>query len=147
MTRSSAAKRTKPAIRAKVPAKSKSALEASVRIGRGCSGLGLFAARPFAKGERVAEYVGVMLDEAGFLKSRSRYLFDIGGGGALDGSPRWNIARYINHSCAPNCDPVVKRRRVFIHALRDIAVGEELSYDYGKEYFEQHIGEACRKSR
>ena len=144
MTRTSASKRAKPAVATKTAAKTKPAPLSSVRIGRGCSGLGLFATRKIPKGERIIEYIGVMLDDAAYAKSRSRYLFDVGGPGALDGSPRWNIARYINHSCAPNCEPFNRRRRVFIHAHRNIAEGEELSYDYGKDYFKEHIGDACR---
>lgn len=57
----------------------------------------------------------------------------------IDGSPRFNKARYINHSCRSNCEAIERRGRVFIIAKRDIKPQEELSYNYGKEYFEAYI--------
>ena len=48
----------------------------------------------------------------------------------IDGRRGGNDARFINHSCDPNCEIVITRGRVYIHALRDIPEGEELSYDY-----------------
>lgn len=114
-------------------------------VRKATAGFGLFAEEPIPKKARIIEYVGDMLTEDAYQKSQSSYLFDVGpGGGALDGAPRWNLARYINHSCKPNCEPEVKNRRVFIHARRDIKPGEELTYNYGKEYFDTHIGEHCR---
>lgn len=111
---------------------------------RASAGLGLFAAEPIPKDACVIEYVGNLISEEEYRASGSSYLFDIGPRGALDGSPRWNRARYINHSCVPNCEPTVRRQRIFIHALRDIAAGEELSYDYGSDYFDALIGAGCR---
>lgn len=113
-------------------------------VKRASAGLGLFAGEPIPKGARVIEYSGRMLSEEEYQKSRSVYLFDIGPSGALDGSPRWNTARYINHSCKPNCTPDVSRKRVFIYAKRNIKEGEELGYDYGHEYFDAYIGKKCR---
>jgi uncharacterized protein len=115
-----------------------------VEVRRGCSGLGLFARQPFARGERVAEYVGRRMDQAAYLQCRSAYVFDLGDGLYIDGAPRWNLARYINHSCVPNCEAVVEGDRVFIEALRDISPGEELAYDYGREYFEDRLAGRCR---
>jgi SET domain-containing protein len=116
----------------------------AVVVRRSSAGLGLFAGEAIKKGSFVIEYTGVKLTEAEYRACNSRYLFDIGPKGALDGSPRWNTARYINHSCAPNCDPDVRRGRVYIMAIRDIEPGDELSYDYGKEYWEEMIGANCR---
>ena len=48
----------------------------------------------------------------------------------IDGGENGNDARFINHSCEPNCEVVIWRRRVFVHASQDIPAGEELSYDY-----------------
>jgi SET domain-containing protein len=62
----------------------------------------------------------------------------------IDGNIRENMARFINHSCAPNCEVDIRKRRVFVFALRDIEPGEELSYDYGEEYFEMHLAGICR---
>jgi uncharacterized protein len=115
-----------------------------VSVHRARAGLGLFADQAIPKGACIIEYTGKVLTDEEYDASRSRYLFDIGGGKVLDGSTRGNRARYINHSCVPNCEPELHKRRVYIFAVRDIAPGEELAYDYGKEYFDEYIGENCR---
>ena len=56
---------------------------------------------------------------------------------AIDGSPRRNTARYINHSYKPNAVPYGVGRKIKIYAKRTIQPGEEITYDYGKEYFDQ----------
>jgi hypothetical protein len=62
------------------------------------------------------------------------YYFGIGDGSwVIDPSIGGNEARWINHSCNPNCEIRERRRRIFIHALRNIRTGEELSYDYRLE--------------
>ena len=108
-------------------------------VKRSATGLGLFALRPFPKGARIIEYVGrtISADEA--YTSRSKYLFEISSRRTIDGKPRRNPAGYINHSCRPNCIPEIVRGRIFIEALRPIKAGEELGYDYGGEYFDEHI--------
>lgn len=58
------------------------------------------------------------------------FLFAVDDDTVIDGGRNGNDARFINHSCEPNCEVIIKRQRVFIHALRDIAEGEELFYDY-----------------
>jgi uncharacterized protein len=115
-----------------------------VSVHRARAGLGLFADEAIPKGACIIEYTGKLLTDEEYEASRSRYLFDVGGGKVLDGSTRGNRARYINHSCVPNCEPELRKRRVYIFATRDIAPGEELAYDYGKEYFDEYIGENCR---
>jgi len=62
----------------------------------------------------------------------------------IDGNIPSNTARFINHSCAPNCEIDIRRRRIYIVARRAIKPGEELSYDYGEEYFEMHLAGRCR---
>jgi SET domain-containing protein len=62
----------------------------------------------------------------------------------IDGNIPANRARFINHSCAPNCEVRIRNRRIYIYALRTIQPGEELSYDYGEEYFELHLAGRCR---
>lgn len=106
---------------------------------RASAGLGLFAARPFRKGERIIEYVGRPLSTAEQYTSRSKYLFEVNSRKTIDGSMRQNVARYINHSCRPNCEPEIERGRIFIDAIKPIRAGEELSYDYGEEYVDEHI--------
>lgn len=74
-----------------------------------------------------------------------KYLFDVGKKITIDGNIPQNKARYINHSCRPNCEADGPPGRVFIFATRSIKPGEELTYDYGKEYFDEHIKpKGCR---
>jgi SET domain-containing protein len=121
------------------------------RIGRARTGLGLFATRPIKKRRRIAEYKGRLLTTKQADKierSGNRYLYEIDKRWTLDGSPRSNVARYANHSCNPNADSLAVRRRVFIVALRNIAPGEEITYDYGRDYLKNVIGlSRCQCSR
>ena len=66
-------------------------------------------------------------------------MFEINRQWTIDGSPRWNVGRYLNHSCEPNAKPVLRKGRIVFVALRLIAPGEEITYDYGKEYFDYFI--------
>lgn len=119
-----------------------------VRVGRSSAGLGLFATRSFKKGERIIEYFGRTLSTSEEYTSRSKYLFEVNSRRTIDGATRENIARYINHSCRPNCEPEIERGRIFIDAIRNIKEGEELTYDYGEEYFNEHIRPyGCRCSK
>ena len=117
----------------------KSTYPEGIRVGRASAGLGLFAMRPFKKGERIIEYTGRTLANAEEYTSRSKYLFEMNSRKTIDGSIRSNIARYINHSCNPNCEPEIERGRVFIDAIKNIKAGQEFVYDYGEEYFNEHI--------
>ena len=112
-------------------------------VRRSRTGLGLFTESEIPKGACVIEYVGVELTPEQEEKSRSRYLFEINSRKTIDGAPRWNKARYINHSCRPNCEPNIYKGRVFIHARRKIKPGEELAYNYGKTYFDQYLKDIC----
>src|SRR6218665_2867925 len=68
------------------------------------------------------------------------YIFTLSKNYDIDGNVPWNTARLINHSCAPNCEAWIEGRKIFIHALRDINEGEELTFDYGFdiECYEDH---------
>lgn len=113
-------------------------------VKRSQTGLGLFVGeQEIPKGSCVIEYVGTPLTKEEEDKSNSKYLFEINARKTIDGAPRWNTARYINHSCRPNCEPNIHKGRVYIHALRRIKPGEELNYDYGKNYFNQYLKEIC----
>ncbi len=111
-----------------------------VRVRRSrIQGRGVFAARDILEGERIIEYIGTRIssEEADAQSpddERSRrhhtFLFAIDDERVIDASRGGNEARLINHSCDPNCEVVVARRRIFIHALRDIREGQELAYDY-----------------
>ena len=117
-------------------------------IKRSASGLGLFAARPIPKGKRIIEYTGPRISNEEVEKSDGKYFFGVNGKWSIDGRGRDNIARYINHSCRPNAEAIISRGRVWIWSRRAIKSGEEIAYDYGKEYFEgiiKQIGCRCIK--
>ena len=101
-------------------------------------GRGVFATRRIEKGERIIEYLGerVSHDEADRryeLKDENdshTFLFIVDSKTVIDAGTEGNDARFFNHSCDPNCESVVEKRRVFIEALRAIEPGEEMTYDY-----------------
>lgn len=103
------------------------------------AGLGLFAARDFSRDDFLIEYVGKTLTPAQADERGGKYLFTINSRKIIDGTPRYNIARYINHSCKPNAEAVIESGHIRIYAIKKIREGEEISYDYGKEYFNDHI--------
>ncbi|MGB3043627.1 MAG: SET domain-containing protein [Xanthobacteraceae bacterium] len=113
------------------------------RIGRSKTGLGLFATKPIKKGTKIIRYFGPMLDcrKEKDDAVENKYLFQINGRWTIDGSVRKNIARYINHSCRPNAESDVsaRKRTVHIRAIKNIAPGEEINYDYGTEYFKEYL--------
>lgn len=112
----------------------------NVKVKRSSAGLGLFAAVPMKKRETVIEYVGKRITSAeGDALENNSYIFTVNAKTDIDGSARWNTARYANHSCRPNCESVIRQGRVFIVTLRNIQSGEELTYDYGKDYFNDFI--------
>jgi hypothetical protein len=108
-------------------------------VKRSSAGLGLFAGEPIKKDTCIIEYVGRVITEKEEYSSRSKYLFEVNSKKTIDGQARTNTARYINHSCRPNCEPEIKGGRVFIMSKKNIKEGEELCYDYGKEYVDEHI--------
>jgi len=110
-----------------------------VLVKKAKTGLGIFANKDIPKGECVLEYVGKIISEEDAVKSRSKYLFEINSKLTIDGTDRANRARYINHGCIPNCVVEKYRQRIFILTDKKIKVGEELTFDYGKEYFDEFI--------
>ncbi len=89
----------------------------------------------------MAEYIGERISEDEANRRGGKYLFEINTRWTIDGKDRKNLARYINHSCTPNCYPEVdeRARRVFIYAKKKILPGEELTYDYGTTYCKEYI--------
>jgi SET domain-containing protein len=102
-------------------------------------GKGLFAVTRLSEGDFIAEYSGKRIPTTEADTSKSRYLFEIDKDWTVDAEHEDNFARYINHSCDPNCEADIRNRRVLIFALRDIENGEELTLDYGEEYFDEFI--------
>lgn len=110
------------------------------KVKRSSAGLGLFAVEPIKRGTWVIEYVGKVLRGKEITAHKAnKYLFETNKARMIDGSARSNTARYINHSCKPNCEPEIFHGRVFIKAIKRIEVGDELTYDYGKEYTNEYI--------
>jgi uncharacterized protein len=117
-------------------------------VKRSVSGLGLFALKPIYKGDFIIEYRGQKMSGEEAERRGGKYLFDINDKWTVDGKSRKNKARYINHSCRPNCEADIKQGRIAIFAMKNIKEGEELTYHYGKEYFDDYIkpnGCRCRK--
>jgi len=100
------------------------------------SGLGLFAARPIARGKRIIEYKGPLVSNEEADRRGGKYFFGVDKKSSIDGMARSNVARYINHSCKPNAEALISGRRVWIWSRKKIKAGDEIVYDYGKEYFE-----------
>lgn len=110
-----------------------------LKVKRSKAGLGLFAMEDIPSGVCLIEYFGKPLTEEESIDSNSKYLFEVDSKLTIDGTDRKNIARYINHSCRPNCEVEIYKKRIFVFSKRKIKIGEELAYDYGKEYFNEYI--------
>lgn len=131
-----------------------SSLPRRIQVRRsGVHGRGVYAVGPIAAGERIVEYKGERISDeeadrrhpADPKEPHHTFYFSLEGGGVIDARFGGNSARWINHSCAPNCravleeDPRDRRRdRVLIETLRPIRAGEELTYDYGISLEERH---------
>jgi uncharacterized protein len=111
------------------------------QVKRGTHGLGLFAKQAFQKGDLIIEYTGEKMTTEAANKRGGQYLFEINDSWTVDGRGRENTARYLNHSCRPNCYPEIDEpeEHIFIYAKRAIKPGEELTYDYGKEFWNTYI--------
>lgn len=106
----------------------------------GINNLGLFAKTDIKKGEKVIEYKGRKFthkqveEDDRFDNSKAIYLFTLNERYVLDGDTKTNTAKYINHSCDPNCEVDIIKGKIWIIAIKDIKKGDELSYDYGFGY-------------
>ena len=116
-------------------------------------GLGAFATRSIPADTRLIEYAGQRLtpDEAEARypdvegERHHTFLFAIDDDVVIDAAFEGNEARFINHSCDPNCDAVIEDGRIWIETIRDVAAGEELAYDYAYELEERHSPAAKRR--
>lgn len=115
-------------------------------------GRGVFALRRIRRGERVIEYIGERITHG---EADRRYpddesphtmLFIVDRKIVIDATRTGNSARWINHSCRPNCESIEDEKRIFIEATRDIGPGEELTYDYNLILDERHTPAAKREN-
>ena len=131
--------------------KTNGAIAHPFRVGRSRTGLGVFATEPIRKGKFIVEYLGPLLNNEQCEKVDNKYLFEVNARWTIDGSPRSNVARYINHSCRPNADTYILRtHQIKIRAIKNIKPGDEITYDYGKDHFNAYIkprGCLCDKCR
>jgi SET domain-containing protein len=103
-------------------------------------GWGVFAAEPINKNKRIIDYAGELITNSQSVRREDRYLrkgciwvFRVNRLWSRDAAVGGNIARYINHSCTPNCWVDVVDWTIWIRAARNIQAGEELTYDYNTE--------------
>ncbi len=120
-------------------------------------GSGVFAKKNIKKNQKIIQYIGEKITrKEGDRRSEKRlkkylnssltgsvYIFELNKKYDIDGSPLYNKARYINHSCDPNCEVDIKNNQIWISSIKNIKKGEELSYDYGysfdKDDFRDHL--------
>ncbi len=109
-------------------------------------GTGGFAKRDIPKGARLIEYVGEKISKAESLRrceGNNEYIFTLADQQDLDGNVEWNPARFINHSCAPNCDAELAEGQIWIVAQRDLRAGEELTFNYGYDLVDYKEHPCC----
>jgi uncharacterized protein len=119
-------------------------------------GCGVYARQRIPDGMRIIEYTGERISLAEAERREQRrlwrqqrggddcvYVFVVSARTAIDGRQRANVARFINHSCSPNCRSEIVRGHIWIVAQRDIAAGEELTFDYGYTY-KEGLQHPCR---
>ena len=118
---------------------------------------GVFATEIIKKNTSIIEYIGekILKSEGDkrserrinkYLNSKSTgsvYIFELNKKYDIDGAKSFNKARFINHSCNPNCEVDIIRGRIWISSIKQIQKGEELTYDYGYEFdkddYKDHI--------
>ena len=111
-------------------------------------GSGVFATEDIKSNTKIIEYIGEKITKKEgdrrseirikkYLNSKTNgsvYIFELNKKYDIDGSFLYNKARYINHSCSPNCEVNIIRGKIWISSIKKISEGEELSYDYGYEF-------------
>jgi SET domain-containing protein len=108
--------------------------------------IGGFARADIPAGVPLIEYVGEKISKSESLRrceANNEYIFDLDEEHDLDGNVSWNPARYLNHSCEPNCEAEQDEGRIWIISLRDIKAGEELTFNYGYD-LEDYREHPCR---
>ncbi|HAF02980.1 MAG TPA: SET domain-containing protein-lysine N-methyltransferase [Spartobacteria bacterium] len=131
----------------KNPAKTKTRKPASrIEVRKsGVHGRGVYATKPISKDTRIIEYTGKRIlweTVPADLDDPHTFLFGLDNGKeVIDPATGGNEARWINHSCDPNCEAIEENERVFIYALRHLRPGEELFYDYALQVDEPRTKE------
>jgi hypothetical protein len=105
----------------------------------GVHGKGMFAVQDLAEGETLIEYIGEIISWKEALRRHPHdptdpnhtFYFHVDEKHVIDAKHGGNSSRWINHSCAPNCEADEQKGRIFIKALQNIPAGKELFYDYG----------------
>lgn len=121
-------------------------------------GIGIIATQDIRKNTKIIQYIGEKITKKeGDKRSAERikkflhrknegsvYIFELNKRYDIDGSPLYNKARYINHSCEPNCEVTGAGLKVWVHSIKNIKKGEEFSYDYGFGFDEDYKHYPCR---
>lgn len=102
-------------------------------------GKGLFAAADIKKGAFIAEYTGKKIPTKVADELDTRYLFELDKDWTIDGEDESNLARWINHSCDPNAEAETHDGHILISATKRIKKGQEITIDYGEEYYDEFI--------
>ncbi len=122
-------------------------------------GTGVFSTENIKKNQKVIEYIGEKIPRSEgdkrserrlkkYLNSKdegSVYIFELNSRYDIDGTFKYNKARYINHSCKPNCEVRIERGKIWIYSIKNIKKGDELSYDYGYDFdIEDYKDHVCK---
>ena len=121
-------------------------------------GTGIIATQEIKKGTKIIQYIGEKISKKEgdkrsaerikkFLNKKNEgsvYIFELNGKYDIDGSPLYNKARYINHSCDPNCEVDGFGLKLWIYSIKDIKKNEELTYDYGFSFDKDYKDFPCR---
>ena len=121
-------------------------------------GIGLFARKDISKKTKIIEYVGAKVTKkegdrradkqiSKAIKNNNNgmvYVFELNSRFDIDGSYKYNTARYINHSCDPNCEVSIINNRLWISSIKKIKRDQELTYNYGYEYDTDYKKHKCR---
>ena len=99
----------------------------------------MFACEPIKKGRFIARYSGRKIDSDKADELNNKYLFEINSRWTIDGATRKNVARYINHSCRPNAEAYFVGHVIKIRAIKNIKPEQEITYNYGRDYFDSFL--------
>jgi hypothetical protein len=113
--------------------------KANLQVKPATTGLGLFTVEAVQAHQRIIEYTGTIITTEERNKRGGKFLFEIDKHYAIDGQSPTNLARYINHSCHPNSIAYIEDNQVWVWSRKRIQAGEEITINYGKEYFTEFI--------